>query len=187
MSTSTPVVYNGRAYIGVSGTGQFTAYSGHNITVIDLENWKIAYSVETQGYPQTSGLLTTAYEQDPGYVYVYFIDNYTPGTFRVLRDKPGQTKADYLTTETFNGVTYRTAYALFTPFDKQAQYAICSPITDSDGTLYFKNDSAQMMRLSSRPPPYSNRMNWKNCLWRLLFSRKHLISPWRLLIRRALR
>ena len=50
----------------------------------------------------------------------------------------GQTKADYLTTETFNGVTYRTAYALFTPFDKQAQYAICSPITDSDGTLYFK-------------------------------------------------
>lgn len=138
MSTSTPVVYNGRAYIGVSGTGQFTAYSGHNITVIDLENWKIAYSVETQGYPQTSGLLTTAYEQDPGYVYVYFIDNYTPGTLRVLRDKPGQTKADYLTTETFNGVTYRTAYALFTPFDKQAQYAICSPITDSDGTLYFK-------------------------------------------------
>ena len=145
MSTSTPVVYNGRAYIGVSGTGQFTAYSGHNITVIDLANWKIAYSVETQGYPQTSGLLTTAYEQDPGYVYVYFIDNYTPGTFRVLRDKPGQTKADYLTTETFNGVTYRTAYALFTPFDKQAQYAICSPITDSDGTLYFKNDSGYLM------------------------------------------
>lgn len=145
MSTSTPVVYNGRAYIGVSGTGQFTAYSGHNITVIDLANWKIAYSVETQGYPQTSSLLTTAYEQDPGYVYVYFIDNYTPGTFRVLRDKPGQTKADYLTTETFNGVTYRTAYALFTPFDKQAQYAICSPITDSDGTLYFKNDSGYLM------------------------------------------
>lgn len=37
MSTSTPVVYNGRAYIGVSGTGQFTQYSGHNITVIELE------------------------------------------------------------------------------------------------------------------------------------------------------
>ena len=35
MSTCTPVVYNGRAYIGVSGTGQFTPYSGHNITVID--------------------------------------------------------------------------------------------------------------------------------------------------------
>ena len=145
MSTSTPVVYNGRAYIGVSGTGQFTQYSGHNITVIDLENWKIAYSVPTQGYPQTSGMLTTAYESENGYVYVYFIDNYTPGTLRVLRDKAGQPEAGYLTSETFNEKTYRTPYALFTPFDKQAQYAICSPIADNDGTIYFKNDSGYLM------------------------------------------
>ena len=145
MSTSTPVVYNGRAYIGVSGTGQFTAYSGHNITVVDLENWEIAYSAQTQGYPQTSGLLTTAYEQENEYVYVYFIDNYTPGKLRVLRDRPGQTAADYRTEETFSGKSYWTAYALFTPFDKQAQYAICSPITDSDGTIYFKNDSGYLM------------------------------------------
>lgn len=145
MSTSTPVVYNGRAYIGVSGTGQFTQYSGHNITVIDLENWKIAYKVPTQGYPQTSGLLTTAYEQDNGYVYVYFFDNYTPGTLRVLRDKKGQEEANYLISETFNGETYQTAYALFSPSGDQAQYAICSPITDNDGTIYFKNDSGYLM------------------------------------------
>jgi len=145
MSTSTPVVYNGRAYIGVSGTGQFTAYSGHNITVIDLENLEIAYSVPTQGYPQTSGMLTTAYEQESGYVYVYFFDNYTPGKLRILRDKKGQNEANYLTSETFNDETYQTAYALFSPNGKQAQYAICSPITDSDGTIYFKNDSAFLM------------------------------------------
>ena len=145
MSTSTPVVYNGRAYIGVSGTGQFTQYSGHNITVIDLENWKIAYSVKTQGYPQTSGLLTTVYEENNGYVYVYFFDNYTPGTLRVLRDKKGQEEANYLTSETFNDKTYRTAYALFSPSGDQAQYAICSPIADSDGTIYFKNDSGYLM------------------------------------------
>ena len=143
MSTSTPVVYNGRAYIGVSGTGQFTQYSGHNITVIDLgDTMSIAYSVPTQGYPQTSGLLTTAYDS---YVYVYFIDNYTPGTLRVLRDKPGQTAVDYRTKESFSGKSYYTPYAVFTPYDKQAQYAICSPITDSDGTLYFKNDSGYLM------------------------------------------
>ena len=145
MSTSTPVVYNGRAYIGVSGTGQFTQYSGHNITVIDLENWEIAYKVPTQGYPQTSGLLTTAYEQKNGYVYVYFFDNYTPGTLRVLRDKPGQTAVDYRTKESFSGKSYYTPYAVFTPYDKQAQYAICSPIVDSDGTIYFKNDSGYLM------------------------------------------
>lgn len=145
MSTCSPVVYNGRAYIGVSGSGQFTAYSGHNITVIDLGSRNIAYRVNTQGYPQTSGLLTTAYEQESGYVYVYFFDNMTPGTLRVLRDKAGQTAADYVTVE---GST-ATAYALFTPTGDQAQYAICSPITDEYGTIYFKNDSAYLMAFGS--------------------------------------
>lgn len=82
MSTCTPTIYNGRAYIGVSGTAQFGAYSGHNITVIDLASMSVAYSVRTQGYPQTSGILTTAYEAENGYVYVYFFDNYTPGKLR---------------------------------------------------------------------------------------------------------
>lgn len=43
------------------------------------------------GYPQTSGLLTTAYQNGDGYNYVYFLDNYTPGKLRVIRDKPGMT------------------------------------------------------------------------------------------------
>ena len=145
MSTSTPVVYNGRAYIGVSGSGQFTPYSGHNITVIDLNARAIAYLVNTQGYPQTSGLLTTAYEQENGCVYVYFFDNMTPGKLRILRDRPGQTVPDYVTDEA--GRT--TAYALFTPTGEQAQYAICSPVADEYGTVYFKNDSAYLMAFGS--------------------------------------
>ena len=156
MSTSTPVIYKGRAYLGVAGNGQFKAYSGHNITVVDLETFTIAYSVPTQGYPQTSGLLTTAYEDADGYVYVYFFDNYTPGKLRVIRDKAGMTEVDhtYTTMETYNengeAHTVETAYVLFTPSGAQAQYAICSPIVDSEGNIYFKNDSAQLMRLSSR-------------------------------------
>ena len=156
MSTSTPVIANGRAYIGVSGTSQFGAYSGHNITVVDLPTFSIAYSVPTMGYPQTSGLLTTAYQNGDGYNYVYFFDNYTPGKLRVIRDMPGMTEVDhnYTTMETYskNGEehTIETAYVLFTPSGAQAQYAICSPIVDSEGNIYFKNDSAQLMRLSSR-------------------------------------
>lgn len=149
MSTCSPAVYNGRAYVGVSGISQFGAYSGHNITVIDLEKKAVAYSVETQGYPQTSGLLTTAYEEESGYVYVYYFDNYTPGKLRVLRDKKGQTKADYLTTEKINEGTFSVAYALFTPTGDHAQYAICSPIVDKYGTIYFKNDSAHLMAFGS--------------------------------------
>ena len=156
MSTSTPVIANGRAYIGVSGTSQFTAYSGHNITVVDLSTFSIAYSVPTMGYPQTSGLLTTAYQNEDGYNYIYFIDNFTPGKLRVIRDMPGMTEVDhdYTTMETYskNGEehTIETAYVLFTPSGAQAQYAICSPIVDEEGNIYFKNDSAQLMRLSSR-------------------------------------
>ena len=145
MSTCSPVVYNGRAYVGVSGSSQFGAYSGHNITVVDMGSRTIAYSVQTQGYPQTSGLLTTAYESESGYVYVYFFDNMTPGKLRVLRDRPGMTAPDYTTTEKNSAV----AYALFTPTGDQAQYAICSPIVDEYGTVYFKNDSAYLMAFGS--------------------------------------
>ena len=156
MSTSTPVIANGRAYIGVSGDSQFNAYSGHNITVVDLSTFSIAYSVPTMGYPQTSGLLTTAYQNGDGYNYVYFFDNFTPGKLRVIRDKPGMTEVDhdYTTMETYSKDgeehTIETAYVLFTPNGAQAQYAICSPIVDEEGNIYFKNDSAQLMRLSSR-------------------------------------
>ena len=145
-STSSPVVYNGRAYVGVSGAGQFSAYSGHSIHVIDLESRSVAYSAETQGYPQTSGLLSTAYEEESGYVYIYFFDNMTPGKLRVLRDKPGQTRLDYVTVEGDSS----TVYTLFTPTGDQAQYAICSPICDEYGTVYFKNDSAHLMAFGSR-------------------------------------
>lgn len=147
MSTSTPVVYNGRAYVGVSGSAQFDAYSGHNITVIDLSGaMSIAYRVETKGYPQTSGLLTTAYEKNGNeYVYVYFFDNYTPGTMRMLRDTKGQETADLITVEEGKN----TAYAIFTPNGAQAQYAICSPIVDENGTIYFKNDSCFLMAYGS--------------------------------------
>ena len=150
MSTSTPVVYKGRAYVGVSGSSQFTAYSGHNITVIDLTSMNIAYRVETKGYPQTSGLLTTAYEND---TYVYFIDNFTPGVLRVLKDKPGQTEPVLTEKEVYveDGVDKKkmTAPVLFEPAGHQAQYAICSPIADQYGTLYFKNDSGYLMALTN--------------------------------------
>jgi len=146
MSTSTPVVYNGRAYVGVSGVGQFSAMSGHNITVIDLTKKSIAYTVPTKGYPQTSGLLTTAYEEDSGYVYVCFVDNYTPGKLRLIRDRAGQNTANYVTMEE----GYELAYDLFAPSGSHAQYAICSPIVDSYGTMYLKNDSSHLMAFGNQ-------------------------------------
>ena len=100
MSTSTPAIYNGRAYVGVSGKGQFDKYNGHRIAVIDLASFTIAYTASCMGYPQTSGLISTAYEKSEGYVYVYLFENMTPGKLRYLKDKPGQTEVADAVTET---------------------------------------------------------------------------------------
>lgn len=155
MSTSTPTVCGGRAYIGVSGSSQFGNYSGHNITVIDLVRMEVAYTVPVQGYPQSSAMLTTAYDSGDGTVYVYFFDNCMPGKLRILRDKPGQTKAQETVTETYvrDGKTYTCAVApvLFTPCGAHAQYTVCSPIADENGTIYFKNDTGYLFALGSAP------------------------------------
>lgn len=148
MSTSTPAVYNGRAYVGVSGPGQFAKYNGHNISVIDLEKWTVAYRAYTMGYPQTSGLVYTGAED--GYTYVYFFENMTPGKLRYIKDKPGLTKVVDSVTESDGKKDWICAPVLFTPQGNQAQYAICSPIVDEYGTIYFKNDSAHMMALGSK-------------------------------------
>lgn len=150
MSTSTPVVYKGRAYVGVSGGENFDG--AFSIAVIDLTNWKIAYQAATQGYPQTSGLLTTGYEDEDGYTYVYFIENAKQGKVRVIKDKEGVTEVlDAITETDSKGAELPgCAPVLFTPSGSQAQYAICSAISDEEGTLYFKNDSAYMMAVGSK-------------------------------------
>lgn len=144
MSTSTPVVYNNRAYVGVSGDGQFTAYSGHHIAVLDLNSWSVAYTATTQGYPQTSGLLSTNTED--GSVNVYFMDNYTPGVMRVINDSAGQTALKDGISE--NGQS-NCAPVVFKPEGPLAQYCISSPVVDEYGTLYFKNDSGNLIALTS--------------------------------------
>lgn len=129
MSTSTPVVHNGRAYVGVSGAAQFEPYGGHSITVIDLKSFSIAYRCPTKGYPQTSGLLTKAYEKT-GLVYVYFLENMSPGNLCVIRDAPGQKEALSI----YDGKPITRAEVLFTPRGAQRQYAAWA-----EGTAAPKN------------------------------------------------
>ena len=46
------------------------------------------------------------------------------------------------------------APVLWTPAGAQAQYAICTPIADEYGTLYFKNDSAYLMAVGQQDHQY---------------------------------
>lgn len=79
-----PAVYNGRAYVGVSGEGQFAVYNGHNITVIDLEGMENCLSCLYDGIPsdQWSCIYASA---DDGYNYIYFFENMTPVSSAIIK------------------------------------------------------------------------------------------------------
>ena len=86
--TATPVIYNGRIYVGVAGTGaQFDPDGGHFFAVVDAENMTKMRELPIKGYPQASALLSTAYEDEDfngdgeadGRVYIYFTYNALPG------------------------------------------------------------------------------------------------------------
>lgn len=140
----TPVVANGRAYVGMNGTG-WSAYNGSGIVVVDMEEGKVAYKAETMGYPQTAGLLSTAYTDEDGYNYVYFTENTQPSEIRYIKDKKGVTEVVDASVENDK----ICAPVLFTPAGEQSQYCLCSLICDEDGTLYFKNDSSYIMAVGS--------------------------------------
>ena len=65
-----------RVYIGISNGGNF-GVEGYGILVGDINPetgaMSAAYVVPTDGYPQTSGLIVNGYEEEDGYVYVYFL------------------------------------------------------------------------------------------------------------------
>lgn len=142
MCTSTPVVYNGRSYVGVSGSSQFDANAGHKVKVIDVSKLNdgqepsVIYDAVTPGYVQVSPMLTTAYEKKTGKVYIYVTYNAPPGGIYVIEDSAGQAEAN--------------VYNLFTPPKEMQEYSICAMVADSDGTIYYKNDSCYLMAVASQ-------------------------------------
>ncbi len=145
-STASPVVYNGRIYLGVCGTGgHFNTDGGHHFDVLNetASGISLAYSVSIPGYPQAAPLLSTAYEnrdfdgdgKADGKVYLYFTYNAKPGGIYMLEDAPGQTSGK--------------AVELFRPASDQQEYCISTICVDRDGVLYYKNDSNYLMALET--------------------------------------
>lgn len=133
MSTSTPVVYNGRVYVGVTSGSNFSGT--YAISVVDAATMTEIYKAPLKGYPQCSVLLSTAYEKEDGSVYLYATYNNNPGGITLIRDKKGQTTPD--------------VEEVFTPEKARQQYCITSIICDENGTLYYKNDSACVMAVAT--------------------------------------
>lgn len=135
-STSTPVVYKGKVYFA-TGSGISSTGSNGNLVVAEADTLKMDYAVGLKGYPQSSVLLSTAYEESTGYIYLYSTYNMTPGGVSMVKTKPDNTKAE--------GAELTEIYDA----DGYSQYCITSLICGEDGTIYYKNDSCNIFALEN--------------------------------------
>lgn len=147
MCTGTPLVYNGLAYIGMGGPDQFSPDGGHDYKIIDVNAtpMKQVGRAEIPGYVQTSALFSTAYAESKGKVYVYCTYNAQPGGIYVIEvEKTNQTDADGAAVVNVSGSH------LFRPQSPMANYCVSSLVCDSEGTLYYKNDSGYIMAVGRK-------------------------------------
>jgi hypothetical protein len=128
-STSTPVIYKGVIYVGASDK---------SVKAIDENTLDVIYSVPMKAYPQCTLLLSTAYEESDGYIYLYSTYNSKPGGITLIKAKPdGKSAEDCIVTELFDAEGYE-------------QYCISDIISDSDGVLYYKNDSGYLFAVEQK-------------------------------------
>ncbi|MGM9552379.1 MAG: PQQ-binding-like beta-propeller repeat protein [Clostridia bacterium] len=128
-STSTPVIYKDRIYIGDSNKA---------ISVFDTNSLTKIFSVPVKGYPQCTPLISTAYEESTGYLHLYTTYNTTPGGITLIKIKPqAESVEDCIVEELYDAEGY-------------SQYCISDILTDSEGTLYYKNDSCYLFALEKK-------------------------------------
>lgn len=142
--TSTPTVFNGRIYV--------CSYDGTQgqISVVNAASMKMIYSASTAECHdiKSSPLVCTGYakNENKNRVYVYFTQNSLPGGVYYIEDD-----------ETAISAQVRT---LFLPVDGK-QFCLSSVAADTDGTLYYSNDSGTLFAISEgyasepqiTPPP----------------------------------
>lgn len=141
-STSKPVIYNNRLYVGVQGSGFGKGY----LNVIDTSTLKLIYSAQTKGYPQNSVLVSDAYIKESGIAYIYLTYNAAPGGITVFSDKAGQTSP--------------SSSELFVPEKDKASYCISTIVSSADGTLYYKNDSGYIFALGNTENEPTEELSW---------------------------
>lgn len=131
-TTSTPLVYKDKVYFG-TGSGISSTGSSGNFVVANADTLKMLYAVGLKGYPQCSMLMTTAYEAESGYIYLYSTYNAMPGGISMIKVDPDAATADGAELiELYDAAGFQ-------------QYCITSLICGPDGTIYYKNDSGNVL------------------------------------------
>ena len=135
-ATATPVVYGDKVYVGAGGGMQVGATNG-NLFAVDANTLEYLYEVPLKGYPQGSILISTAYLAQTGKLYCYATYNSQPGGMTLIKIDPNATTAD--------GAQLEEIYDA----NNHPQYCLISPICGPDGTLYYRNDSATLIALTT--------------------------------------
>ena len=131
---STPEVYNGKVYISGSNAGY---NNGGFMSVIDVssDQYKVNYTVDLPAYSQSTPVVVKSANDS---VKVYFTINTNPkGGIYMIEDSKGATSA--------------TAEKIFEPEkDEQKEYCANELHIDSEGTLYYINDSRYLFAVGKK-------------------------------------
>lgn len=141
MSTATPIVYNGIAYVSVASPDGAWAKTGHKYLGIDVEASPMTVKAECDvpGYAQGSAILSSAYEQTTGKLYLYTTYNNNPGGIYLIEiSDSGEDESRVITLQGSD---------LYVPESTLQNYCASSLVCDSEGTIYHKNDSGYLMAL----------------------------------------
>ncbi len=134
--TSTPTIYNGRIYVG-----SFYGTNGR-LNVVNADTMSLIYSTTHSGCGdiKSSPLLSTGYAtaENNEKLYVYVTNNALPGGISYMED----------TETTTNG----ELHTLIAPIEGK-QFCISSVAADSDGTLYYSNDSGYLFAVGIGTAP----------------------------------
>lgn len=122
MSTSTPTIYGGKAYVGGATEAGFP---GKGVFLeIDLATMSIDFQYEITGDVKSAPLVIAG---DKGHPFVFFTANNEIGALYV-----------------YDGETVKMAYE---PDQERQNYSISSAVTDAKGTIYYSNDSGHIFAI----------------------------------------
>lgn len=130
-SWNTPIIYQGRAYVGVDAGASLV--NGGSVNVVDLTNFSLVYCINAGGLQRAAGLITTAYEGTDGYVYLY-VTAYGGTALRCFKDNAETTEPQPVSPDGL--ISLGTGTNNYYPL-----------VADGTGAIYLKDSTGNLVAL----------------------------------------
>lgn len=130
-STSTPTIYGGKIYVGGS-QGSANNFKGV-IAFVDYDTMNVIAKADTIANVQSSIIVSNGFKNK---AYAYFTCNKNPGSLYC-----------------FDG---NAVSEIYTPSEENQNYCMATPVVDSEGTVYYTNDSGKLFAVKAQNLPVEN-------------------------------